>query len=411
MAVTETSDIFVPEILTDSVQGAFKGKNALMGSILVSSGAVLVSGTMPQSGRDVIGTTVRMPYFGTIPKFAVNAEGSSPTLQEIKSAYEDATIARYSLAFEASAWARGAGMITGMDPYDEATRQMMLRAEQCVDEQLVAAGRGSALLEDLYSATVPHYMDFADIGLARARKLGDEQGDIVAMVVHSLIHGDLLTKKDSTGRPILAMPQDGSVPRVGGIPLLISDRMPLNGSTMGTVTHTGTGSATYVLAVADATLLGPWDLVIEVLTTGECGAATLKFSVDGGNTWSATLTSAATTVALPLIDTATDSLVGNNGQTGLTVTFTSGVGDDLVDGDTYTSTANLCCESQIWSRGAGAFWYNADALGLKTEQDILEDTSIGAMHLYGCAHMYRRRAGGTRPGVVRIRTNVSHFVG
>lgn len=410
MAVTETGDIFVPEILTDHVQGMFKGKNALMGSILVSSGAVFVSGTMPKSGPGVIGTTIRMPYFGTIPAFSSNAEGSSATPQEIKSHYEDATVGRYSLAFEASVWSQGAGEITGMDPYDEATRQIGVRAEQCIDSQLVTAGQGSALVEDLYSASSPHYMQYADVALAKARKLGDESSGIVSMVVHSLVMGDLQSTLDTLGRPILTTPQDGGVPRLAGIPLIESDSMPLTGSTMGTMTLQagGTGSATFALT---GTPLGPWDLRIKVMTTGEAGTATIQFSTDGGNTYSATLTTAATGVALPLIDTAVDSLVGKNGQTGISVTFTSGAGNDLVATEVYSATANLCVESQIWTQGSGAFWYNANAMELKTDKDILEDTDIAAMHIYGCAHLYRRRAGGTRPGVVRIKTNVSHFVG
>jgi len=410
MAVTETGDIFVPEILTDHVQGAIRDKNALMGSTLVSSGAIFVNGAMPKSGPGVIGTTVRMPYFGTIPAFTNNAEGSSATPQEIKSHYEDATVARSSLAFEASRWSQGAGAITGMDPYDEATRQIVVQAVRRMDALMVAAGQGSSLVEDLYSATVPRYLTYADVALAKARKMGDEQDGIVAMVCHSLVVGDLASTLDATGRPILTMPENGTVPRLAGVPILISDSMPLTGSSMGTLTLDagGTGSATFALT---GTPLGPWDLVIKCILGGECATATIQFSTDGGNTYSETLTTAATGVPLALTDTATDSLVGKNGATGVSVAFTNGAGADFVVTDTYSATANLCCESQIWTKGAGAFWFNAAAMELHTEKDILEDTDIAAMHLYGAPHVYRRRAGGTRPGVVRIKNNVSHFVG
>lgn len=241
------------------------------------------------------------------------------------------------------------------------------------------------------------------------------------MACHSLVAADLSIQTDANGRQYLADPRsDMMAGRVVGIPLVVSDRMPLTGSTMSTMvgpyttalgTDAGSGSATYTIAVTDVTKMGPWQLVIEVITTGECGTATIRFSTDGGNTWSAAIATAATGLATSLEDTAVDSLVGNNGKTGVSVTFTSGGGNDLVDGDFYRSTANLCCESQIWMPGAGVYWYNEDALGMKEDDDILEDTTIGAMHLYSVAHVYRRRNGGARPGVLRLRSNVSSFIG
>jgi hypothetical protein len=178
-----------------------------------------------------------------------------------------------------------------------------------------------------------------------------------------------------------------------------------------TGTSAGTGSATVAVSVTDVNYLGPWELAIEVLSTGEAGAATIRFSTDGGNTWSAALTTAATGVALALNDTAADSLVGRNGKSGLSVTVTSAGGDDLVDGEFYRATPILCCESQIWMPGAGGFWYNEDALRMKEDEDILEDTYLGAMHLYYVAHVYLRRAGGARPGVCRVKSNVRNFIG
>lgn len=418
MPVTQVSDINDRIIFTETMQMALKGNMGLMGSILVTQGAIAVAGTMPRSGAEAIGETIRIGYWGTLGPFEANAEGSSPTPKKVGQGYEDATIARASLAFEGSRWAQGlAAVAEDEDPIEVMAKATATEARRYMDSAMIASGSGSALVYDLYNASSPHYLTYSDVVTGKAKKLGDEQTDgIVAMVLHSLVAADLANQMDSAGRPILATPAEGSVPRVAGVPILMSDRMPLTGSTMGTVTHTGTGSATYVLAVDDATKLGPWDLVIETLSTGECGTATIKFSVDGGNTWSAAITTSATGVATYLKDTqdttgTVDSLVGNNGETGLKITFTSDTGDDLVDGDTYTSTANLCCESQIWLRGAGAYWYNEQALELKLDGDILEDTTIGAAHLYGTPHVYRRRLNGTRPGVLRIKTNARGFVG
>ena len=48
---------------------------------------------------------------------------------------------------------------------------------------------------------------------------------------------------------------------------------------------------------------------------------------------------------------------------------------------------------------------------MQSDRDILDDTDIGAMHLYGVAHTYRRRQAGHTPGVVRLRHKVRGFRG
>lgn len=425
MSVTESTDLDLGrEILTMEVREAIKGKMGLLGSILATGGAVAFEGSMPESGRDAIGKTVRIPYWGWLGEFAANAEGSSPTPMKVGMTYEDATVARASLAFETSAWAKGLAAVNQTsDPFRVASEQAAASAKRYMDRAMLTAGHGSPLVSAHYSATVPHYLNYFDLLSGKAEKLGDEDSEIVAMAVHSLVAAEFAAQADATGRPLLTAPQDGSVQRIAGIPVIMSDRMPLNGSTAGTTygpfttaygSSAGSGSATSpTIAVKSGSEaeLGPWRVVIEILSTGELGTATFRFSTDGGNTWSAALTTGATGVAKDLTDTATDSLVGNNGKTGLTLTMTSGAGDDVVDGEFYWATMNLCCESQIWLRGAGAYWYNEAALELLLDRDILEHTDIGAMHLYGAPHVYRRRVGGTRPGVMRFTSNVRNFIG
>lgn len=405
MAVTQSTDIFYPEILTDAVRSKMRGKNALIGSILVSSGAIAVSGQMPESGPQSIGKTVRMPYWGRLGRFQSNAEGSSATPQKVQQGYEDATVARASLAFEVSRWARGVVGVQGSsdDPYDVSANQVVEEAEREMDRQMVAEGSTSPLLASHYSSTAPEYMTYSKVVTDKAIKLGDEQNDgIVAMVTHSLVLADMANEKDASGRPLLTVPQDGTVLRIAGVPVLQSDNVPLTGSTMGTVSEAGASVGNVALT---GTPNGPWDLRIDIVTGGGRGTATFRFSTDGGTTWSETLTTAAT---VALTDTTTDSLVGKDGETGLTATFGDATYNAL---SVYSSKANLCVESQIWMPGAGAYWYNEQALELLTDKDILEDTDIAAMHLYACPHVYRKRNGGSRPGVLRIKTNVRGFTG
>lgn len=49
------------------------------------------------------------------------------------------------------------------------------------------------------------------------------------------------------------------------------------------------------------------------------------------------------------------------------------------------------------------FWYNGN-VQVQTDKDILTDARIAAVHIYWAAHMYTRMPGGTKPGVVRVKT-------
>jgi hypothetical protein len=61
-------------------------------------------------------------------------------------------------------------------------------------------------------------------------------------------------------------------------------------------------------------------------------------------------------------------------------------------------------DSLIVKRSALAFWYQ-EAPRVLTDQDVLADTDVAAIHLYWAAHRYKRTPGFTLPGVVQIVTN------
>jgi hypothetical protein len=109
-----------------------------------------------------------------------------------------------------------------------------------------------------------------------------------------------------------------------------------------------------------------------------------------------------------LTDPAVDSLVGKNGATGLSVAFAAGT---FNVNNTWRSVANLQVESQIWCRDAGAYWYNQSHLGLQTKAIPERDSRAGYVHLYHAPHIYRRRRRTTRPGVIRLISNVQGFTG
>lgn len=398
-AIKTTDRDFDVQILSDMIPGHFRNKNALMGSRLAAAGAVIVNGTFPEN-RVGIGT-VTIPRFGVIGEFADNPEDTAPTASTFKSTNETATPARSSLLFEVTKWASLESR-EGDDPYKEALRQIDVAATREMDRIVVAKAVTGAISHDIYSSSAPAYLDWDAIVDARA-KWGDEQDDIVGMVVHSRVEAGLRKLRDASGRPLLldSMRQDGVV-TFCGIPISVSDRVPLTSSSMGTVTETG---ATVGGVGLTGTPTGIWDLKIIITVGGARGTAKFKFSTDGGSTYSAELTTAAT---VALTDTAADSLVGNNGSTGLTATFGVATYDT---NSVYSSKALAKATSLILQKGALAFWYNRAALALQVDHDITKDNDLAAMHLYYAAHCYTRRPGSTRPGVVALKTNVQGFIG
>lgn len=405
---TTQSDVFNPETLVEAVQGAFAQKTAFMGSLMASLGVVVVSGQMPVGGPDAIGTTITVPYFGVIGDFVSNPDGSSISPSKLQQITETDTVTRDSLAFQVSRWAQGNAAVNPNvgDPYEESALQIVAAAERAMDKRLITASSAAGTyIKDVYSSSVPQFISWDLCVDAKFEGWGDEQGDVAAMLVHSQAHKDLLKLKDTTGRPLLlsSETEGGPVDRFCGVPVIVSDRVPLTGSTMATVVATGTAPPTVTLS---GTPTGAWKLQIDCVVGGAAGTATYRFSTDNGNTWSATLTTPAGGGAVLLTDTAIDSLVGANGKTGITATF----GNATYNADNlYTSTASLKAMSMLLKRKALAFWYSDKNMGLETAKDITAHTDIAAMHLYACAHRYRRVATGTKPGVIQITHNVSGY--
>lgn len=424
MAITVNTDLVDVQILVDAVRGRFRGKAAFMNSVLVSRGAVRVSGTMPTGGPGAIGKKIDIPYFGLLGEFVSNPDGSAVTPQKLAQVLEQATIQRESLAAEVSAWAQGLSRVNSAvgDPYEEAAAQIEAAAVLAIDKAMVDEFKTTELVLDVYNSSAPVFNGW-DLTVDATTLWGDEQDDIVAMVVHSQSLADMAKEKDSNGRSLLVVNNTqgvGAIKTFNGTPLLVSDRVPLDGSTMGAVTATGTTPPTVTLA---GTPLGPYKLVIDIVTGGASGTATFRFATDGGtgtNSWSATYTVPAAGGSIVLDDSAqaavadilgaktADSLVGRNGKTGITATFANGTynADNL-----YKSKANLKVTDLILQQDAGGFWFSSENLRAQTDKDILADTDIVAMHLYRAAKRYRRRRNGTRTGVVAIKHNVRGFTG
>lgn len=283
MAKTTVTNVFVPEVLADTLSAVFAGRKALYGT-----GAVVTNPGLSSTKR---GTEVQVPYFNSLGEFEDLAnDGDGLTPAQLTSAADTATVKHSGKAFEITNWAQ---MAAAGDPYQESSTQLADGAYRTFDKALVAAAGTTSLVKDITGAATKTMNWKAVID---AKLLwGDEQENIELMVVHSKQYGDMLKETDANGRPMVIDQMNGSLPRYGGIPVLVSDRVKVN-----------------------------------------AGAP-----------------------------------------------------------NTY--------EALICKKGALALWYNED-FGVKTDKDILVDSDVAAVHIYYVAHLYRRCAGGTKPGVVKVVT-------
>ncbi|MEN6535493.1 MAG: phage major capsid protein [Bryobacteraceae bacterium] len=396
MTVSAKSSFLIPEIITSAVRARFAQKNAFMGSEAAAAGLISINPFFNVSDPNQIGETVRVPYFGTLGSFASRSDGTPAVPTAFAGTSETGTIALASLAFEVTRWANNTG---GYDvsPETQAADQVMQAAERYMDSSVITAAVAGGITKTYYSATNPRLLDY-DAVVDAATLWGDESDPKAVLVVHSKVMADCLKLKDANGRPLLTTSEDGLVTRIAGRRIIQSDKCPLTGSTMSAVTAAGTTPPTVTLT---GTPTGPWNLKVVCTTLGARGTSYIKFSTDGGSTYSTPVVTAAT---VTLTDTAVDSTVGNNGATGLTLAMadTAAAVDNV-----WTATATIKATSLLVRPGALAFWYNRNALELLTDKDILNDSSIGAMHLYSVAHAYRRHPQGTKRGVIAIVHNTS----
>ena len=398
MARTTSDDTFNPQLLNDTVKGHMSGKNAIKGGMLVASGAAVVEPGF-SGGSGQLGKLVDVPHFGIIGEFQENiADGAAATPRKIGMGSEQATVERDTLAFETTTWAQASA---SDDPHAEAGRLIAIAAVKQQDRRIMAAAVAPGV-RTITAAPITF-----DGTIDAKYNFGDEQENVVAMVVHSQIMRELVKLKDTQNRPLLldSLQEDG-FQRFAGMLVGVSDRVDISTSTMGTVTQNGT---TPPAGAVTGTPLGAYNLRVEIVTGGTVGNATFRFSTDGGNVWSDTYVTTASFVldesASGLVPAA-DSLVGRNGATGLTFTFAAGTynADNF-----YLAQTNLIASSPILKRGAIAHWFNRSAMALQTDKDILRDSQLGAMHMYSASLRYRRSPDSSGSGVINMLSTSPEF--
>jgi hypothetical protein len=373
MAIKRT-DIIVPEILERAVRGAFKGMKALYGSA-----AAIIRTGMPQNKG---GDKVKVPYFGNLGEWEDVAEGVPLSLAGLTEDADEAVVQRTGKAFEATDWASLAAD-PDSDPYTEAARQLAEGGQRRMDKALIDAALTSSLVLDVYNAGAPRTLDY-DLTIDGQAEWGDEMRSAALLITHSKQKANLLKQKDSQGRPLYTDMSAGSIERVGGMGLMVSDRCPVEFPTI-----TATGTTPPAVTVTGTTSSAINKLRIEITTLGARGTAVFRYSFNGGSTWTSLVVTAATV-----------DLLLNGSKTGLTVNFA--VGNYALD-NVYVGTPKYTTILAL--PGSLVVWMNGNPT-VETDRDILTASTVASVNAYFAAHRYRRSASGsTQTGIVLLKHN------
>lgn len=372
MATTQKSDLISPEVLADAIQGELAGT-----SYMYDTGAIqVVRGLKLTPEQKEGGDKVKIPYFGHIGEFEdIGTENAALTPAKLGMTTEESPVIHTGKAFSSTDIAR----ITAAwaDPEAEAARQMAqgfrrrVEREAIVKAGLAAIAGGMAVETD--GATIAYDAIVDLIGT-----FGDEEDGVAAIAMHSKVRKDVRKIKDTTGQPIFIDPKDGSVPRLMGIPVKVSD---MCAQVYPTIVSAGTSPPAVTIS---GRIIGekPSTITLDIPLGGARGTATFRYAINGG-TWSAATLTAAT-VAL--------------GSTGLTANFP--VGTYNVD-NTYSAIPRF--ETLALKKGAVLAWIQ-DETEIMYDTDILTNARVLAAHAYFVAHAYGRLRGTTRPGSGRLRT-------
>lgn len=222
------------DILEQAIAAEFDGVVALFGSKAVVQNTTLPSNTIG-GGKLKGGDRIQVPYFDNLGDLdEITNENDSLTPVALTMTDETASVRHFGKSVELSTWAQYAAAYA--DPYKEVARQFVEMAKRTWDLTLIQAAGASLSsdnINDVWSATTPVLLNH-DVMVDSTVLWGDQQSGIEMLSVHSKVFGDLQKLKDSTGRPLLVNPLDGTLPRFLGIPVKVSDRntvVPAVGST------------------------------------------------------------------------------------------------------------------------------------------------------------------------------------
>lgn len=199
MGFTKRSDLPIPQLFREAIEGAFAGATALYGSRAVTIDKSFLGANH--------GDTVTVPYLGMLGEAEDLAEGEAATPEGLSSSTETATCIHTAKAFAITNWARWASL---GDPYEVGARQIVEVIRRRWDKALIDVASTGVPSDFVYDATGLASKVLTYKNMLRARRLwGDEQTRIALIAVHSDVYFNILEQVDGQQRPLVSTEAEG----------------------------------------------------------------------------------------------------------------------------------------------------------------------------------------------------------
>lgn len=223
--LTTSQDFIERQTLMEAISHVF-----VRNPILLGTPAAIVRSDLTET---IQGRTVEVPYWADIGNFVKVAEDQAVPVRKLSQTSEKSTVQRAGVAIQATVLARIINENSGDDMYEEIANQVREKTKIFLDNELLDL----ALQTDLvYTAgvgavvgTPTKVLDWVEAIKASLVWTDDGDTDPVLLGVHTKPYGDLLTKVDSNGRPLIEDSMlAGRLKSIAGVPLRRSNRLPVN---------------------------------------------------------------------------------------------------------------------------------------------------------------------------------------
>lgn len=372
MSGTTKDNVIHQDVLEDAISASWENVEAL-----ANTGAVILNKSFGDGEK--IPKKIRVPYFGGLGRYETLADGAPASEAGLEQYDEEAEVKRSAKESGITRWAAsGVG-----DPYQETANQITDGAKVYLDEALIRVASDttdwSHLLVDKYNSGSPETLDYSMFVEAKMR-FRDRQNDIAAVVMASKVMADMYNLADDVGRPLLTDPKDGGLPRILGIPIVVSDALAPSG--FSAVTAAGTTPPT--MTVSGQPNSDGYSFRIEITKAGARGTSEFRWTAGDGK-W-ATAVKTAASVAL--------------GNTGATVAFDTG---NAATDNVYTFKPSGKYKTLLMKKNSLIAWAPAPVIEVSRQPN--RDMTIITSNFYSAVHRYSRLPSEPRGGVVIIGHN------
>lgn len=219
---TQTTDLIVPSVLAEEFAKGIAGANVLDGT------GIFTVNPGFQGGKEQVGNDITVPYFESLGKAQQIPRRGALTPKTLEMSDETAICIHIGDAVSISGWAARAKFL-GRDLHEVAAEMLVAGFKAKIEDLCMDALIARAIAASMvYDGSAGIFNRAAIVGLQQ--KFGDELaqgGGLAGWAMQSKPYWDAANISDSTGRPLLTESPGEALLRMGGKPVMMSDRASL----------------------------------------------------------------------------------------------------------------------------------------------------------------------------------------